>query len=874
MFDIRSRRESACDTRAAHLPAALPLALAVVWAVGAVGAPPAAAQELPLDAEVPLPGVTGYAADVPTPEEVIGHRIGTRHTEPHQVVRYFEAVAEVSDRVALEEHGRTYENRPLIHAVVASPGNHGRLEEIRRSNLRLSEAPGTVTDAELGEMPAVVYMGYSIHGDEASGTEAAVLLLYHLAAGQGPAVEAALDDLVVLVDPMFNPDGRHRFTTWVNQNRGTTHTTDPQDREHDQPWPGGRTNHYWFDLNRDWLPAAHPETRGRLEVFHRWRPQVLTDFHEMGSDATFFFQPGVPERTNLHTPPTNQELTAELAEYHARALDRVDQLYYTEEGFDDYYLGKGSTYPDVQGTVGILFEQASSRSLETETDHGPLHYATTVRNQFITSLSSLEGSVDLREELLRYQRDFYAGELDSPRELRGTAHLVGLDRGRTRAQALAATLARHRVEIHELAQDVEVEGQQFRAGEAYVIPLDQPQRRLVQAFMEGLDTFRDDIFYDVSTWTLPLAFDVDHALLERDPGPLMGAEVEEPGVDGGELTGEGAGYGYLLEWDRYFAPRALYRLMEEGAVTRLMQEPFTAAVEGGTRQFERGTVVIPLDQPRMTEERVHALVRRAVEEDHVKMHGVDTGLTPEGPDLGSSGSDVLEKPRVAVVTGGGTSAYDAGESWHLLSHRFGMPVSLVDLEDLDDEDLSRYSVIVMGSLWGGSSAAEAVESWVRDGGTLVATSGGAARVAGQGLVELERREFPMDSLLEGVPYGDLSEAAGAQNVGGSIFDVRLDTTHPVAYGLPETLPTFRPSGTFFDPSGEPGVDVGVYADDPVLSGYLSDARREQAGGAAAVVADRMGSGRAVLIMDNPNFRAHWYGSNRLFLNAVFFGQAF
>ncbi|MDX1439221.1 MAG: M14 family metallopeptidase, partial [Rubricoccaceae bacterium] len=356
-------------------------------------------------------GVTGYDSSVPTPEEVLGYSIGERHTRPHEVVRYFEAVAEASDRVTLDQHATSYGFRKLIHATVTSSANHARLEDIRQRNLRLSDDPESVPDGDLASMPAIIYLGYSIHGNEASGTEAALLTLYHLAAGRGNAVDNVLENAVVIIDPMLNPDGRDRFTDWANNFRSHP-TTDGQDLEHNEAWPGGRTNHYLFDLNRDWLPAQMPESRGRLEVFHYWRPQYLADFHEMGSDATFFFQPGIPSRTNPNTSNENQRLAAAIAEHHAGAFDEVGQLYYSEESFDDFYYGKGSTYPDINGAVGILFEQASSRALMRETSAGQLRYATTVRNQFIASLSSLEGVLANREALLRFQRESYRAARD------------------------------------------------------------------------------------------------------------------------------------------------------------------------------------------------------------------------------------------------------------------------------------------------------------------------------------------------------------------------------------------------------------------------------------------------------------------------------
>ncbi len=251
------------------------------------------AQQAPQAADIEVDGVT-YNESVPRPEEILGYVVGTRHTEPYRVVEYFRVLAETNDRVTVAEHGRTHEDRPLIHAVVTSPRNHARLEDIRDANRALSDAPASLGPGDLEIMPAVVVLGYSVHGNEASGTEAALLTLYHLAAGSGQEIASLLDSLVILIDPMLNPDGRDRFVDWVNRNRGATHTADPQDREHREPWPGGRTNHYWVDLNRDWLPARQPETRARLELYHEWRPQLVADFHEMGGDATYFFQPGIP----------------------------------------------------------------------------------------------------------------------------------------------------------------------------------------------------------------------------------------------------------------------------------------------------------------------------------------------------------------------------------------------------------------------------------------------------------------------------------------------------------------------------------------------------------------------------------------------------
>ncbi|MEM1041386.1 MAG: M14 family zinc carboxypeptidase [Bacteroidota bacterium] len=831
--------------------------------------PGAFAQPMPLATDFTAPGTTGYNPAIPTPEEVIGHVIGTRHTRPEQVVRYLEAVAKASPRVTVGEHGRTWEGRPLVHAVVAAEGTD--LEALREANLRLSDAPDAVSDAALGAMPAVAYMGYGVHGNEASATEAALLLLYHLAAGQGPAVDAVLQNTVVLIDPLLNPDGRDRFVDWVNGNRGGTDgvpSLDGQDREHNAPWPGGRTNHYLFDLNRDWLPLVHPESRGRMELWHSWRPQLSTDFHEMGGDATYFFQPGVPSRNNPNTPERTFDLTAEIATYHAAALDRIGQLYYSGETFDDFYYGKGSTYPDVNGAVGILFEQASSRALASETVNGVLDYAVTVRNQVATSLSSLEAAAAMRTDLLRHQRDFYASASDVAQESDVQGYVVGAE-DRARAAHFADVLERHRIESYLLSEPIEASGERFEAREAFVVPMDQPQARLVKAAFERVTSFEDSLFYDVSTWTLPLAYGLRYAELDRLPGS-DGALASSLGQSNPPTLGR-AEVAYVIPWEMTLAPRVLARLQEVRIRVRMAVEPLGLGQAYG---FGRGALVIPVEQADVDPETVHQTLQ-----DMAVYHGVDvtllgSGLTPDGPDLGSRSMSVLEMPRVALLSGEGTDVYNVGQVWHLLSQRAGLPVSLLDRDEVSGADLSRYNVIIATGFFRGldGAAEESLKSWVQRGGTLVATEQAAAWAARNGLGAWTRREASEDSVVR--PYAEVDAARGAQVVGGAIVEVALDETHPLAFGHPERVAVFKNNALAFDLPDAPGSSVAAYTAGPLVSGYVSDENLARFAGGSAITAQRLGRGRVVLFDFDPAFRGFWWGTQGLLLNAVFFGGAF
>ena len=842
------------------------LSLAAVLSLAAAAG---AQVPVPLAADYAVPGTTAYDPAVPTPQAVLGYTIGERHTRPEEVVRYVEAVAAASPRVTMGVHGTTYEGRRLVHATVTAPENHARLDAIRAANVRLSEAPRDVSLADLRAMPVVVYQGYSVHGNEASGTEAALVWLYHLAAGRGAEVEAQLRQAVVLIDPMLNPDGRDRFADWVNGWRGGAPTADGGDREHREGWPNGRTNHYLFDLNRDWLPTELRESRARMAWWHSWRPQVSTDHHEMGAEATFFFQPGIPSRNNPNTPDATIDLTGEIAIYHADELDRVGALYYSEESFDDFYYGKGSTYPDINGAVGILFEQASSRALRRETDaHGVLTYAETVRNQLATSVSTLRAAVAMRPRLLRHARDFYA---DGVTEGRGGAYVIALDRRRTRGQALAGALHRSRVRVYASDRPVDVDGRRVAAGDALVVPLDQPQGRLVRAAMERTTEYTDSLFYDVSAWTFPLAYGAD--VTETPRAPRLGPEVR-PQFDGGRVLGGRARVAYAVPWTRYFAPRALRRLHDAGVRVRLAKSPFETSAGGARRAFDRGTLVVQVQQNAVPADSVHAVVARAAALDHVEAFALETGLTPSGNDLGSRSWAVLTPPRIALLAGEGTSPYGVGEVWHLLAERFGQPVSLLDPAALPP--LGRYTTLVLAngayrSL--DSTDTQRITDWVRGGGVLVGIQGGARWAADAGLLASPTRAIVPDSTA--YPYAERDRARGAQALGGSILDLRLDPTHPLAYGYGESVAVFKSGAAAWAPDdAETGQDVGRYAEAPVLSGYASAAVRERLSGAAGLRAGRVGAGRVVLMDFNPSFRAFWYGTDGLLLNAVYLGDAF
>ena len=850
-------------------------------------------------------GVT-YDSTIPTPESVLGFQVGDWHVLPAQLVEYARALAQASPRVRLEETGRTHEQKPLVLLTITSPANHARLEALRTAHAALTEP-----DAKVGvdALPVVVFLGYSIHGNEPSGSNASLLVAYHLAAAQGAAIESLLAHTVVLLDPALNPDGLQRFATWANMHRGRELVGERLHREHEEGWPSGRTNHYWFDLNRDWLPVQHPETQARLAVFHRWKPNVLADFHEMESDGTYFFQPGVPSRKNPLTPARNVELTQALAAFHARALDAEQRLYFTEERFDDFYYGKGSTYPDVNGAVGILFEQASARGHLQDTAYGPLSFGFAIRNQFLASLSTLQGAQAHRLDLLRYQQQFFRDSRDLAATDRVKAYVFGDSADRGSADAMLHLLRAHAIRVYALGRTVEQDGHRYRPGTAWVVPLAQPQYRLAKSLFERRTSFPDSVFYDVSTWTLPLAMGVPCSELARLSGETLGAPVgavttgNATTLPGGPATGGAtpatasaamaaggatpapgrapaipATLAYAFGWSEYFAPRALCRLLRAGVRAEVATRPFTTAAVDGAHLFERGSIVVPVGGQGVPAERLHALVQQAAAADGVDVDALSTGLTPDGVDLGSPSVRVLKRPQPVLVVGPGVAANEAGEIWHLLDTRLGMPLPLVEAADLDATALARFTHVlcVDGDYSGGTDArVEDLKHWVQSGGVLVAM-GRAARWAAQ--KQLVKAEFKSDTTEAPttpprLPYADHAARAGAREISGAIFAALLDRTHPLGYGYrDDRIAVFRDHRLFLQPSTNPYATVAQYAPRPLLSGFISAANMLLLDGTASVVAERSGRGAVVLFVDNPNFRSYWFGTNKLLFNALFFGS--
>lgn len=807
-----------------------------------------------------LPQNTTYNQAIPTPQSVIGHEVGEWHITHDKLVEYMKALAESSDRITLENRGMTYEGRPLILLTITSPKNHQNIDAIRQQHIAATVDNASVNTSA---MPIVVNQGFSIHGNEPSGSNAALLAAYYLAAAESIDVKDMLDHMVILFDPSFNPDGLQRFAYWANSNKSKNLNPDPNDREYSEVWPGGRSNHYWFDMNRDWLPVQLPESRARLETFHKWLPNILTDHHEMGTNSSFFFQPGIPSRTHPLTPKLNQELTRRIGNFHAEALDKIGSFYYTEESFDDFYYGKGSTFPDINGGIGILFEQASSRGHVQESDNGLLTFPFTIRNQFTAALSTLEAAKNMREDILKYQHDFFKNARSEASKENGKNIVFGDSKDAAKTYELAEILRRHQIKFYELKDDVTIDGKKFKKGYSYVIPKNQKNTRLINAMFEKRTTFEDSLFYDVSAWTFPLAFNLDY--VEGVSSSNMGTQVTDLKMKPGQVSAK-SNYAYLMEWHEYYTPKVLNQILKSDLRAKVAMEQFGA----NGKDYDYGTILIPVQNQSKNTDELYTFLTELAKEGHVQIDAVSTGLT-KGIDLGSGQFKALTLPKVALIVGSGVSPYDAGEIWHLLDQRYDMTLTKLDTDNLGRADLSRYNTIILPSASLSKTTAETLATWVENGGTLIGFENAVKWLNTNKFMKLDIKKS--ERIAKNVTYEQRSDYNGAQVIGGAIFEAKLDRSHPINFGYKnDKLPLFRGSTLFINPDKQSYNNPIQYTKNPLLSGYISKSNLDSLALSVPYQMQRMKRGKVVAFTDNTNFRAFWFGTNKLMMNAIFFRE--
>ncbi|WP_339769502.1 M14 family zinc carboxypeptidase [uncultured Paraglaciecola sp.] len=820
-----------------------------------------------------------FDSAVTPPEVFLGHDLGQHMTRNDMMIAYFRQLASQSDRVKYDVIGYSNENRPIVTLTITSPANQQKLDQIRLQHLAQQDISEPAIST--AEMPVVSWINFGVHGGEVSSTDSAMPIAYHLAAAQGDAMDTLLDNSIILLTASFNPDGNTRESGWNWQYSSDVAVSDPNHVLHRSPWPAGRTNHYWFDLNRQWMLQQQPEPVAWVSKFHQWRPNIVADFHEMRSYKSFYFHPGAPDRVHPLIDKKAMTLLSEVVQGPRDFMDSEARLYFNEESYDNFYLGKGATYPLMYGSLGILFEQASSGGL-LETPRGVLSFRDNIRTFYRVGLALLNNAVEKRQSLLAYQRGFAKNSSKHADKDDIKGYVFAAPEDPARLFHFLQLLERNQIKVKPLTKDLTIKDMAFKAQQAYVVETDQASYAMVKGLFEKITKFENNTFYDVSGWTMPLAFGIEFTSLTRSNYKV--GEAISPVFPTFSAPPK-ANVAYAFDWSHYYAPKVLYRLLGAGFLPRIARAPFKAQTAQGEHTFGRGSVMVSVGwqggiQNQADSDKLAHIMQQAATVDGVPVFALDSSHTSSvGMDLGSNYIEAVTLPKVLLVIGPGMSQYQAGEVWYLLDKRMQMPVVMVTKNDLNNMDLQSYSHIVMADGKYADISADLtlnIENWVEGGGSLVGIGDGAQWAAKAMLnVETVKIKAGEKALQKRIDYGEKDHVKAQDIIGGAIMSGDLDNTHPIGYGYARrTIATQRSGLLAFEPPTNPYATVVKIPEHALLTGYASKENQQQLAGKAMLVAQRKGKGRVILFSDDPNFRGYFYGTEKLFLNSLFFSGLF
>ncbi len=825
------------------------------------------------------PNTGSFDPKVPSPEQFLGYPIGSHFTRHDMIVAYFKELARVSDKVHVQTIGKTYEERPQIVATITTPENYARLETIRQNHLATIDPSKNTPLSNSATEPVIILLGYSVHGNETSSGEAAMLNAYYLTANTSDETQKWLRESVVFVDPALNPDGRDRAANWHNSYKSFPNTTDPIDKEHIEIWPNGRTNHYLSNLNRDWLSATQVESQNRLAFFHQWYPNIQVDFHEMGANSTYYFEP-TPKRTQSPIiPQSSYDFNTVLAsKYHVHALDKIGSLYFTKEQYDNISPIYGGTYGDFYGGVAMTFEEASTRGFEQESDNGVLTFPYTIRNHTVMGIATVRGAVAERAGLQNLQKTFFQKAIERAKAQPTKAFVFGDSRDRSLTQHFLEVVLRHNINVYPLQADATIDGRRFESGKAFVVPVDQPGYYIIHSIFEETPPLTDSLYYDNTSWSLIHASGLQYAKI-TDLGKInRGEAVKTADILRGSIDGNRAEYAYLLNWTEYNAPRALYHLLDKGVLVKSAFKPFTTKTASGkSATFGYGSLVIPVARQTISPDSLQKVVQSAAELAKVTFMAVSTGFNTEGVDLGSANIRTVRKPTIGMVVGAGTNFEEVGQTWFLMNQHLNAPISKIDISNFSKANLNRYNTLIFVS---GSYAAldkntvARLKLWISEGGTLITFKNAAEWAIQQDLI---RERVYSDSLekkeMERVDFSKQEETESPRRINGGIFSADIDISNPIAFGISERRIVFtKNSTTILLPSRNKYATVAKYDATPYISGYVSKANINRIKNTAAILVGQEGAGKIILFADDPSYRSYWHGTDRLLMNAIFFGN--
>ncbi|PKD18373.1 zinc carboxypeptidase [Salegentibacter salinarum] len=801
------------------------------------------------------------SAQLQSPEEFLGYEIGQQFSRHADVVNYFEHAAENSPLVNYHTYGKTNERRPLTYAVISMEENLRNLEEIRNKHLGNTGISETVGEAD----KAIVWLSYNVHGNEASATEAAMKTLFELIT----AKEDWLENTVVIIDPSVNPDGRDRYVNWYNQVKAEPYDPMQAAAEHHEPWPGGRPNHYLFDLNRDWAWATQVETQQRLKIYNQWMPHIHVDFHEQGINEPYYFAPAAEPFHEIITP-FQREFQTEIGKNHAKYFDEEGWLFFTRERFDLLYPSYGDTYPTYMGAIGMTYEQAGHgrAGLGINTDEGyELTLKDRVAHHHTTGLSTVEIATKNIEALnTEFKKYFDNSELEyKSYAVKGNPDKIA---------SLKELLEKHEIQYQKAASG-RVNGFNYTEGKTgrfnadkntLVINTNQPKGKMVNVLFEPKTTLTDSLTYDITAWSLPYAYGLEAVASTREVDAEANLEVPEI-----KNSANPSGAGYVVKWNALQDAQFLAELLNENIKVRFTEIPFKS--EG--KDFDRGSLIITKSDNR-THGNFDKTVIEIANKHQRELVAANTSFAAIGPDFGSPEVKLINPPKVAVLKGEGTSSLNYGEIWHFFEQDLNYPLTSINTDYFKNVDLSQFDVLIMPEGFYSNVLYEEtlkmVKDWVNNGGKLIAIGSAVGTFAkNEGFNLKENKSETKDTTTVGnlIPYTQRERESAKDMITGSIVKTKLDNTHPMAFGYDDTYFSLKLSNSSYKLL-EDGYNVSYIQQPEIVAGFAGSSAVKNLENSLVFGEERMGSGSIIYMVDNPLFRAFWENGKMFFTNSIFF----
>ncbi|NML37966.1 zinc carboxypeptidase [Chitinophaga sp. G-6-1-13] len=829
-----------------------------------------------------LLGFTTAMAQIPTPDQFLGYPLGSQFTPHYRVLDYFRQVAATAKNVKVEQYGTTYEGRPLITATIASPANFSRLDEIRQRSFDMSMAKG----GQSGDQPVIVWLSYNVHGNEAVSTEAAMKTLYELVNNGNAQTQQWLQNTVVIIDPCLNPDGRERYVNFYNAVRSLQPDVNRYSREHNEPWPGGRPNHYYFDLNRDWAWQTQRESQQRVTRYNQWMPQLHVDFHEQEIEAPYYFAPAAEPFHDAITP-WQREVQVMIGKNNAKYFDQEGWLYFTKERFDLFYPSYGDTYPMYNGAIGMTYEQGGSGRAGVavlKRDGDTLTLTDRIAHHFTTGMSTIEVASQQAGRILKeYVQYFETAKKDPQGGYK--SYVIKAGGNPEKLNGLADLLRRNNIAFGYGANAGNVSGFNYFTGkteafsiskEDLVINAYQPRSNMLRVLFEPTSRLTDSVTYDITAWAMPYVYGLTSYALKQPLTPTADA----PAAPANTALAAQHPYAYLAQWNSVRDVKFLSALLKRGMKVRFTEASFTS----GGKTFPAGTLVITRTGNNNNGVSFDSYITSQADKYKITLDAVATGFVEKGMDFGSDRIRYIKAPKVMLVTGDDVSSLGVGEIWHFFEQQLDYPITVVNERNLSNVKWDQTDVLILADgeykTFTDKSATERLKEWISKGGKLIALETAAQQVAeAEWGIKLKKEkeeaaseknkqveESPYDMLK---PYANRERESVRQFIPGAIFKVQLDTTHPLAFGYPGTYYTLKQDSRLYEFIDNNGWNVGVLKKDNYLSGFVGADTRNRLKDGLLFGVKEIGNGSVVILADNPLFRSFWENGKLMFSNAVF-----